>query len=115
MKRVELGCKGHFIAAWNCHWHRHTEANGYRISTLGEYYSIHPAVHKSIGPGSKDYFETMVFSLSRKSNRDSEGCGCHEVASWSELDCARYATAGAAAKGHEAMIRKYLKRKAGWQ
>lgn len=112
MSRTELGCPGHFIAVSSCQWRRHTEVNGrYRVSSVGDYYPDRDGRRKTIGSGTADFFETMVFRLTKKLAGDPEKCGCHEVAEWPELDGERYATAGAAQAGHERYVRKYLRRK----
>lgn len=109
-QRVELGCAGHLIVANRCRWHRHTQIPGFRISTVGDYFPDGGA-RDTIGSGERDYYETMVFALSDDPCAGNEGCGCNEPAEWSELECNRYATAGEAQAGHEAMVHKYAARK----
>lgn len=106
--RVELGCPGHLIVARNCHWRRHTQIGAkYRVSTVGNYY-LERSKRETIGAGPDDFFETMVFATTDNPARENDGCGCLEVVSFSELDVVRYATAGEAQAGHEAMVEKYL-------
>ena len=108
MKPVELGCAGHFICAMDCHWRRHTQIGRYRISSVGDlYYQSEPQKRQTIG--ATGFFETMVFELTNKLSSNNDGCGCREVKSWSAIDGERYETAGAAQKGHEKYVRKYLR------
>ena len=105
-ERIELGCAGHFIAAKHCHWRRHTQTRHYRISSVGELYFPHePGVRQKVG--AFGFFETMVFATTDKPAEGSNGCGCREVGSWSEIECHRYETVGEAQAGHEAMVAKY--------
>jgi hypothetical protein len=102
----ELGCIGHFIAAKNCLFRRHTQVGSkYRVSTVGDYYVDDK--RQTIGAGDSDYFETYVFRTTGKPAKGSEGCGCVEVAEWSEIDGNRSATAGEAQLCHEAFVNKY--------
>lgn len=108
--RTELGCAGHFIAARDCAFRRHTQVPGYRISTVGNLYYRVPGddgERKTLGAGPKSFFETYVFKTTDEPAEDSEGCGCRKVADWSEVEGVRYATAGEAQAGHEAMVAKY--------
>lgn len=114
MARIELGCAGHFIASAACQWRRHTEINGYRISSVGNYFPANSQKRGTIGAGPDSFFETYVFRLTKYLAKDSEKCGCHAVADWSEIDGQRYATTGEAQAGHERYVRKYARRKAGW-
>ena len=106
--RVEIGCAGHFIGAASCRWHRHTQVGAVRVATVGQYMpfgELQPIGYSPRPHGSD--FETMVFRTTGKPASDT-GCGCVEVASWTEIDCDRYATAGDAHAGHEAMVAKYI-------
>lgn len=107
-ERIELGCAGHLIVAASCHYRRHTQVAHYRISTVGNYFLPNARERSTVGFGGDSFFETMVFPTSDAPSADSEGCGCREVLSWTELECVHYATAGAAHTGHEAMVAKYL-------
>jgi len=49
----------------------------------------------------------MVFRTKADPADGSEGCGCHTVESWTELDCRRYSRAGDAQKGHEEFVANY--------
>lgn len=109
-QRVELGCPGHCIVARSCAWRRHTQVPGYRISTIGDYYTS-DGKRETLGADPDSYFETMVFTIGEQQYAGNEGCGCAEVTNWSEVDGQRYATAGEAQAGHEAMVRKYAARK----
>jgi hypothetical protein len=111
-KIVELGCAGHLIVARDCHFRRHTQiGDSYRVSTVGEYWPPHKDKRDTIGAGDDSFFETMVFKTTSKQCKDNEGCGCHEVADWCEIDCERYATAGKAQAGHQRYVKKYSRRK----
>lgn len=81
---------------------------------MGDYQPPHYKDHRRepLGCDKDSYFETMVFQTKSTAARGVEECGCHEVISWGEVDARRYATAGAAQRGHEAMIRKYLRKQA---
>lgn len=112
MTRKELGCAGHFIGGHDCRWHRHTEINGYRISSVGDYYRHGCDERQTLGAAPDSFFETMVFRLGKGQSANNEGCGCRAVADWTALDCVRYATAGDAQKGHEKMVAKYARKRA---
>lgn len=106
--RIELGCRGHFIAASACRFWRHTQVEHYRVSTVGDLYFRHaPEVRQALGADPDSWFETMVFRTAKEPAKGSSGCGCREVSSWSEVACQRYATAGEAQAGHEALVAKY--------
>lgn len=107
--RVELGCPGHFICANDCRFRRHTQVGNYRISTVGDLYFGHePGKRQTIGSGDDDWFETYVFELTDQPVADSDGCGCREVKSFSEIDGERTASAGQAQAAHERYVAKYL-------
>ena len=116
MSAVELGCPGHFIAVESCRFRRHTQiGTKYRVSTVGDYFP--PPVRgeqnrtrQTIGAGPNEFFETMVFATTGKPVKDNDGCGCVAVKDYSEFECRRWATAGEAQKGHEAMVRKYRRK-----
>ena len=111
MSRKELGCPGHFIAVNHCRFRRHTQiGTKYRVSTVGDYFPDDRSERKPIGAGQDSFFETLVFQTVGKPAAKNEGCGCLEVKDWCESDGRRYATAGAAQAGHEAFVRKYLRR-----
>lgn len=122
-KRLELGCKGHLIVGNSCRWHRHTQVGNYRISTIGDYYSVNykkldKGVPRSlalerdrVGSGAKDFFESQVFKTSRKREKQNDGCGCRRVIDWGGLECKRYPTAGKAQAGHERLVQKYLRKR----
>lgn len=113
--RVELGCAGHFVGAPYCNWRLHTQltradGTGFRVSTVGEYYPDDNQSRRPVGSGDDDYFETKVFALGTGPAEDNDGCGCRRVNDWHELACRRYATAGEAQRGHEAVVAEYLAR-----
>lgn len=106
--RTELGCAGHLIVASRCRWHRHTQVGLFRISSIGNYYPDRNGERETIGAGERAYFETMVFKTTGEPVKGNEGCGCFEIADWSEIDGECYATAGEAQAGHERYVAKYL-------
>lgn len=103
-KRIECGCAGHFICADRCRFRRHTQVCGFRISTVGDLYID----NKRKTVGAWGYFETLVFKTTGEPVPDNDGCGCEQVADWSEVDGRRYDTAGDAQAGHEAFVQKYI-------
>ena len=107
---VDLGCPGHFCGARNCQWRRHTQVGHYRVSSVGNYYpdGRGNAKRTPLGCDLTDFFETMVFETLLSLDPGSEGCGCRVVKSFSEIDGARYETAGAAQQGHQQFVTKYL-------
>lgn len=112
VKRIELGCPGHFIiAVRSCHFRRHTQVGDYRVSTIGDYFPDPRGPRDTIGSGDTEFFETMVFRLTKQLTKNNDGCGCREVADYSEVDGKRYATAGDAQAGHERFVAKYARRK----
>ncbi len=113
MKRIELGCPGHFVAARSCAWRRHTQVGNYRISSVGDYFPERGKERERLGAGDDCFFETMVFETTGEPYKGNEGCGCHEVKSYSEIDGERYATAGEAQAGHERYVEKYRRLKGG--
>ena len=108
---VELGCPGHFIGSSECEWRRHTQiGDRYRVSTVGDYFPYGVILHReTLGVPDDSFFETMVFETLPNHAYDNEGCGCHEIKNYSELECERYATAGEAQAGHERYVRKYAR------
>ncbi len=110
VKVVELGCAGHLIVASRCRWKRHTQVGNYRVSSIGDYYPDRDSKRKTIGAGPDVFFETMVFETLDSQDDDNEGCGCHTVKNWSEIDGTRYATAGEAQRGHEQFVAKYRRK-----
>ena len=107
IKRTELGCPGHFIGVRDCVFRRHTQiGERFRVSTVGDYSPR--GKRERIGAGQNSYFETMVFNTVPHPSPGNEGCGCRQVESYSEIDSMRYATAGEAQAGHEAMVEKYM-------
>ena len=109
VKRVELGCSGHFIAVSKCHFRRHTQVGNHRISTVGDYFPDGAEGERNT-VGLDRFFETMVFETLDKPDKGSEGCGCMEVASLTGVDFESYNTAGEAHAGHERMVRKYMRK-----
>lgn len=106
MARVECGCAGHFICADRCLYRRHTQVNGFRVSTVGDLWI--DGKRETIG--ATGYFETMVFKTSDKPDHNNDGCGCRKVLDYISIDCARYDTAGEAQAGHEKLVRKYMRK-----
>lgn len=107
MKRVELGCIGHFISGQECLWRRHTQVGHYRISSIGNY--VFRGERQTLCAGDDSFFETMVFKTTKEPAIKNYGCGCKAVKSWSEVDSQRYATVGKAQAGHEKFVRKYMR------
>jgi len=83
-----------------------TEVGEYMISTIGEYYpNSSPDKMKPIGVGSKNFYETYVFTL----DGTRCGCGCGLPGyNLSEIDGIRYETPKEANEGHMKMIEKYI-------
>ena len=118
---VHLGCKGHFIGRQHCQWSRHTVVGDiFVISTLGmlqwpnrepDKFGDPPPAWATFGIEEGDYFESMVFrSAGTRTLEDGldAGCGCHELGE--ELRTERYATAGEANAGHDALVEHYAGR-----
>lgn len=105
--RVELGCPGHLIVAYRCRWRRHTQVGDFRISTVGDLYVHEEKTPQTLSGKERDYFQTAVFRTGGVDDCN-DGCGCHKVLEWNEVEIDHYATAGAAQQGHEAMVKKYL-------
>ena len=108
IQRVELGCPGHLCVASSCHWRRHTQIGHYRVSTLGDYFLPGRKGRQTLGAGEGSYFESMVFELEDAQEAGNEGCGCLAVKDYCGIEQERYATAGEAQAGHEALVAKYL-------
>ena len=107
---IHLGCYGHFVGVASCRWHRHTQVGDqYRISTVGNYFPLRDTQRQPLG-NAKSFFETMVFTTLATQAPENEGCGCHAVIDWIEVDRAHYATAAAAQAGHETFVEKYRRR-----
>ena len=111
VKRIELGCAGHFICAKDCRFRRHTQVGGaYRVSTVGDMYFDHEkGKRQTVGAGENSFFETYIFETTGVPDTGNEGCGCITVKEWSEIDGRRWATAGEAQAGHEEFVAKYMK------
>ena len=106
---VHLGCAGHLIVSQSCRWRRHTQIGSrFRVSTVGDYFPDWHGPRETIGSGAQDWFETMVFVTTSQPDTGNDGCGCLTVDDYNEIDGRRYATAGEAQAGHDAMIAKYL-------
>ena len=84
------------------------DGTGFRVSTLGNYFPSYNAKRETLGSGVDDYFETMVFATTAEPSDASEGCGCRAVESYVDLYCARYPDAGAAQRGHEDTVTRYI-------
>jgi len=111
IKITEIGCAGHFAASKHCQWKRHTQiGNSYRVSSVGIYTPPNENEMQTLGASKDSFFETMVFKTTSKQNPDNDGCGCHFVSSWTEIDGKRYSTAGKAQKGHKQFVKEYARR-----
>lgn len=100
---IERGFAGHFICSNRCRYRRCTDVNGkYRVSTVGAFYAK-PDDRKRTTIGCGRLFETMVFRLGKKIDKET-GAQC--VASWEEVDSNGYNTTKDADEGHEAMVQK---------
>lgn len=103
---THLGCPGHFICASDCHWKRHTQVGThFRVSSVGDLWL--QGVRRTVGAKDDAWYETMVFETRDEPASLNGECGCLMVTSWSELEGVRYATAGEAQRGHDALVRKY--------
>ncbi len=116
---TELGCIGHFILADKCRFRRHTQVGTkYRVSSVGDMFfeliNGQGERRQTVGAGDEDFYETMVFETDGTLAAASSGCGCMRVVNiGEELECQRYATAGEANVGHDALVAKYRKLAAG--
>ena len=85
------------------------------VSTVGMYLPLSGnGDFEGLGyPAEESYFETMVFRSEGPLEVDGigSGCGCHQHGG-RDVECDRYATAGAARAGHAAMVEKWLGRTA---
>ena len=103
-----FGSPGHFIGAWNCHYHLCTLVGKWLISTVGEYYPL-----KSKQPGTlgcdKRLYETMVFRAGRRCQ--NMGCNCAmPFIGPKVLDMMAATVRGNTAKNHMAMCMKWAKK-----
>lgn len=126
VKRVYMPHAGHFIGAQDCSFHINTYvATGYIVSTVGEY---RPSIvfdgpgaegmrprrdddpPKGLGyPEAESMYETMVFKAKRAAV-DYECCP-YRMSDASGVDSERYATSHDAMLGHEAMCKKWERKK----
>jgi hypothetical protein len=103
---IWYGNAGHFCNSRKCRFHLCTEVNGYVISTIGEYYPTSEKEMERLGVGSKDFYETLVYSVSG----DRCKCGCNQPNySASTIEMVRYATPKEANEGHIKLCEKYEK------
>jgi hypothetical protein len=109
IEREEIPCKGHFIGADSCRWHRHTQVGLFRVSSVGDYWSPMSGQRERLGAWEQSFYETMVFPTNGELEDGAEkaGCRCRHVIGWSEIEGKRYATQEEAEAGHEAMVAKY--------
>lgn len=106
-ERVEIGCRGHFIGASDCHFSRHTQIGKYRVSTIGDY---RPGKGEAVEIGADRYYETMVFAT----EGEPKGCGCVPVVDYSaSVDFDGYQTREEAQAGHEAIVAEWMAKVAG--
>jgi hypothetical protein len=103
---VWQGHAAHFCASSSCLFRMATRVGDYIISTVGEYWPDGAEKMERIGAGDKSFYETFVFPAGKEIE-----CGCTAVASLSEMEGVRYATAREAQEGHMDMCRKYARRK----
>jgi len=114
-----FGNAGHFCCGQWCRFHLTTLANGYLISTVGEY--VHPrhgqgsevkeaAWLKDNWPGEEIGFgrkyETMVFKAGNPCDSPECGCGLPSIDGL-EIDGQGYNTAKEATEGHMFLVEKY--------
>lgn len=99
-----FGNAGHLCVSSQCRFHICTQVGKYLISTVGEYFPSGSEKMESVGIAR--FYETMVFKITGECD-----CGCglpmHDC---SELEIAAYQTAAEANKGHEKLVKKYLKK-----
>lgn len=113
--RTELGCAGHYICAHDCRWRRHTQVIGdcgrYRISTVGDMWSSFGGVFRRMRVNCNDdaYYQSAVFTIQDEPDGRNDGCGCHPVTSYEDVETASYATAGEAQAGHERLVAYYMR------
>jgi hypothetical protein len=82
-----------------------SDSNGGEI-TEAEWMKANPN-GREIGHGT--FYETMVFKAGKPCAVTGCDCGVPVAKDWSELDAARYVTAGEAQRGHYAMCRKWAR------
>lgn len=99
-----FGNPGHFIGGSECRFHLCTEIGEYLVSTVGEYHPYPEKPMRTIGGGSKDFFETYVFRTTGQ--RCECGCGMPDI-ELSEIEGIRYATRKEANDGHLEMCQRY--------
>jgi len=97
MKRVNHGRVAPGRAG--CCFRLCSTVNGYTISTVGYYYPDGDIARA----GGVRLYETMVFHCNDE----------RVVTDWSELACEGYSYHDAAEAGHEAMVRRYARRRSG--
>lgn len=114
-----FGNAGHFICGRWCRFHLATQVGDVLVSTVGQYV---PPRHsggserteaawlqenpdgEEIGCGR--FYETMVFVAGMPCNKVGCNCGLPDI-SGRELDCAGYANAGDATRGHVEMCQRW--------
>ena len=117
----ELGWAGHFIGADHCLWRRHTQVGGaFRVSTVGLYYPPSSGRDprngddpETFGWDDVSFFESMVFRTTPEpsvNETHGAGCGCHPVTDYGGCLTERYATAGEANAGHDALVARFQRR-----
>lgn len=135
-----FGNAGHFICSHWCRFHLTTQVGPWLVSTVGEYWPERPAreMHARVYDaawlaenhhlkgdhfdsaylnrfgfqeiGSGRTYETMVFCAGNPCARTDCGCGLPEI-DGSQLDFRGYTDAGAATRGHMAMLKKWSRKK----
>lgn len=100
---------GHFICGAWCRFRLNTYVNGYIVSTVGEYVPAGKPESASFEAiGLDRLYETMVF----KAEQSTHACCPFQQTNGDNLDFRGYNDAGAAYKGHLAMVKKWQAQRA---
>ena len=106
-----FGYPGHLIIARWCQFRLCTKVGAYLISTVGDWHSPirgeQVSERKPIGAGDDSFFETYVFTAGARCTEPDCGCMQPSLASGSEIDGVRTATAGEAQRAHLEFCEKY--------
>lgn len=100
------GFAGHLVVSDKCAYHLCTRVGNFLVSTVGHYLPYGARKIHTIGSGTKDFYETMVFNCCGET-KDGD-----PITFGYELECERYVTSIEAERGHYRYCEEYAEKEA---